>query len=143
MDPQKKQAQRDSVAKYAAKPVNKSTRNIKRIWDIYRLTPDEQGQIREFQRNHPTFQILLGGKEGTDHDHHTGLIRGVLDWRINMAYGLLEKVRPLSLPALLRALADYHENPPAIPALGKKVFGLMGQAKYKKKMVYGPPVEKL
>jgi hypothetical protein len=55
---------------------------------------------------------------------------------------LLEKVRPLSLPTLLRALAEYHENPPATQALGKKTFGLIGHAKYKKKMVYGPPEEK-
>jgi hypothetical protein len=139
MDPENRQTKRDSVNKWAAKPLNKSTRNVKRIWDIYRLTPEEREKIREFQVNHPIYSLLLGTNEGTDHNHKTGLIRGVMDWRVNMAYGLLEKVRPGCLPSLLRALADYHENPPATQALGKETYGLIGHAKYKKKMIYGSP----
>ena len=40
-------------------------------------------------------------------------------------------------PVLLRKAAEYLENPPAVLALGKKVFGLIGKATSKKKMVYG------
>jgi hypothetical protein len=132
-----RQQMREYVNKWAAKTLNKSTRNVKRIWDMYRLTPEDRERIREFQASHPVFSILLGTNEATDHNHKTGLIRGVMDWRINMAYGLLEKVQPGSLPSLLRALADYHENPPATQALRKETYGLIGHAKYKKKMVYG------
>ena len=108
----------------------------KRLWDLYRITPEERAKIRDFQSNHKIYKLLLGKNEGTDHNHKSGLIRGILDWRINRAYGLLEKVCP-DLPAMLRALATYHENPPAVLAIGVK-YGLVGQAKYKKKMVYGP-----
>jgi flagellar biosynthesis/type III secretory pathway chaperone len=32
----------------------------------------------------------------------------------------------------------YLENPPAVAALGEKVYGLIGKAKRKKRMLYGP-----
>ena len=75
---------------------------------------------------------------GTDHDHATGLIRGRLDWRINRAYGLLDKIKGIDIPKVLRALALYHEEPPAVTAIGPH-YGLIGKAQYKKVMVYGPP----
>jgi hypothetical protein len=106
---------------------------------LFRLTPEDHAAILKFQKKHPVFKHLLGHRLGTDHSHKTGLIRGLLEWRINRAYGLLEKVAPDNLPAVLRALADFHENPPAVTALGEKRYGLIGQAKYKRKMVYGPP----
>ena len=111
----------------------------KRTWDFYRLMPDEPDKIRQFQLAHPVYRLLLGTTEGTDHDHKTGLIRGKLDWRLNRAYGMIESICRSGTAELLRALAEYHEHPPAELALGKKVYGLMGQAKYKKKMLYGPP----
>jgi hypothetical protein len=113
--------------------------NARRLWVLYRLTPAEQKAIEDFQARHPAFKLLLGGHMGTDHSHETGLIRGRLDWRINKAYGLLEKVAPNNLSAVLRALADYHDTPPAVKALGAPRYGLMGLAKYKAKMIYGPP----
>jgi hypothetical protein len=106
---------------------------------LFRITPEELDKIIEFQKKHPIYRVLLGKLEGTDHCHTTGLVRGRLEWRINRAYGLLEKAFPNNLPEVLRALAYYHENPPAIKALGEKRYGLIGQAKYKKKMVYGTP----
>lgn len=110
-----------------------------RLWALYRLTPEELDKIESFQKNHPIYKLLLGKWEGTDHHHASGLIRGRLEFRINRAYGMLEKACPNNLPAVLRALALYHEHPPAELALGEKRYGLIGQAKYKKKMVYGPP----
>ena len=132
---------RDAVNRFAAKITSKTKRNVKRLWDWYRLTPEEQEQIRQFQKNHEIYKLVLGKNEGTDHDHKTGLIRGMMDWRLNMAYGLLEaaaKSNAVELPKLLRALATYAEQPPAELALGQKRYGLIGLAKYKKKMVYGP-----
>lgn len=111
----------------------------RRLWVLYRLTPAEQKEIERFQGEHSGFRLLLGGHMGTDHDHATGLIRGRLEWRINKALGLLERVAPARTAAVLRALADYLDNPPAVQALGRPVYGLIGQAKYKKVMLYGPP----
>ena len=107
------------------------------LWLKYRITPEEQHAIEEFQAQHPKFKLLLGNKMGTDHNHKTGLIRGRLEWRLNRAYGLIEKVSPNNTAEVLRALATFHENPPATIALGEKRFGLIGVAKYKKRMVYG------
>lgn len=109
----------------------------RRLMLLYRITLDEQRRIEAFQRASPSLRLLLGRNMGTDHCHRTGLIRGRLDWRINKAYGLLEKVAPDNLSEVLRALADYHDYPPAVAAIGAR-FGLIGQAKVKKKMVYGP-----
>ena len=107
---------------------------------LFRLTPEEHERIRLFQLNNSTYRELLGKRLGTDHDHKTGLIRGLLEWRINRAYGLLEKVcEGRSLPKILRALAWYHEYPPAVAALREKRYGLIGQAKKKRRMIYGPP----
>jgi hypothetical protein len=111
----------------------------RRLWKLFRLTPEELSSIRQFQLGDPIYRLLLGKNEGTDHCHKTGLIRGVLDWRINRAYGMLEKACPTNLPDVLRALAYYHERPPAERSLGEKRYGLIGKAQYKKKMVYGPP----
>lgn len=114
-----------------------SVKKEKQLWYKYRITPEEQLKIDSFQKNHPVFNLLLGKRLGTDHDHKTGLIRGRLEWRLNRAYGMIEKVSPNNTAAVLRALADFHENPPAVTALGIKKFGLIGTAKYKKKPIYG------
>lgn len=110
-----------------------------RLWVLYRITPEEQKQIEVFQRGHSQFRLLLGKRMGTDHDHRTGLIRGRIEWRLNRALGMVEKAFPKTTAAVLRALADYLDKPPAKTALGEPKYGLIGLAKYKKKMVYGPP----
>jgi hypothetical protein len=115
------------------------TAKARRLWTLYRITPDEQLAIEAYQRKHPAFRLLLGKHMGTDHCHSTGLIRGRLEWRINRAYGLIEKVNPEKTGDILRALADFHDNPPATTVLGSPRHGLLGLAKYKKKMIYGPP----
>jgi hypothetical protein len=98
----------------------------RRLWKLYGLTPTERQRIESFQKGHPIYSVLLGKHLGTDHCHRTGLIRGVLDFRINRVYGVLEKAFPKNTAEVLSA----------------KKYGLIGQAKYKKKMVYGPPVAK-
>lgn len=105
---------------------------------FYRITPEEQQAIDKFQAGHPVFNVLLGRRLGTDHNHKTGLIRGRLDFRINQAYGRIENAFPHNTAAVLRALADFHESPPATTVLGAPRYGLLGKAKYKRKMVYGP-----
>lgn len=133
---------------YPSKRLDVLEKNRKsRLWVFYRLTSEEQKQIENFQREHPVYSLLLGKLMGTDHCHKTGLIRGMLDWRINRACGLIEKVDPENASSILRALAEFLDNPPATLALRKKSFGLIGTARYKKKMVYGSengplPIEK-
>ena len=112
-----------------------------RLWMLYRITLKEREAIEKYERAHPSFKYLLGQRLGTDHNHKTGQIRGLLEWRINRAYGMLEAVCPDNLPRLLHALAEFHEKPPAVAVLGEKRYGLIGKAKKKKKMIYGPPIE--
>lgn len=109
----------------------------RRLKLLYRISLEEQKKIEEYQRKYG-FGILMGNNMGTDHCHASGLIRGRLDWRINKAYGLLENIKDKHLPDVLRALANYHESPPAVSAIGFR-YGLIGRAKRKRKMVYGPP----
>src|SRR6185437_2411504 len=125
-----------------SKQQSRDKARARNLWLFYRITPEEHSLIKKYQQDHSIYRLLLGKKLGTDHCHSSGKIRGVLDWRINRAYGLLEKVAPDNLPDVLRALATYHEHPPAELALGEKKFGLIGLAKRKRKMIYGPPVIK-
>lgn len=57
----------------------------------------------------------------TDHDHKTGLFRGIVCFFCN-AYLLRQRVTP----ELLRRAADYLENPPAVAILGER-FGPTGR----------------
>lgn len=109
----------------------------RRLQALYRISLEEQQAIEDFQRGHEQFSLLLGRRMGTDHCHKTGLIRGRLDWRINKAYGAIEQATPGETAAVLRALALYHEQPPATEVLGAPRYGLIGRAQFKKKMVYG------
>lgn len=105
----------------------------------FRLLPEEAERIKQFQQNHDVYRILLGKHLGFDHNHTNGACRGYLDWRVNRAYGLLEQVYPHNLPEALRALATFHEHPPATLALGETRYGLIGKALCSKKTkVYGP-----
>lgn len=107
-----------------------------RLWYLYRITPQEQADIINHQDGKCpiTKKTLVARRWGTDHDHKTGLIRGIIDWRVNRGLSFFDDD-----PALLRAAADYLENPPATLALGAPRYGLIGKAIRKKKPIYGPP----
>lgn len=117
----------------------KEKARAQRLMKFFRLTPEEHARIRNFQFNHGYFHCLLGRREGTDHHHKSGLVRGILEWRLNRAYGAIEAVCPENTSEVLRALAYYHDNPPATQVLGKARYGIIGKAKHKKRMKYGPP----
>ena len=120
-----------------------------RLKKFFRTSLEEYRAIEEYQFTHPRLYRLLGydivetglevGRRGLDHDHTTGLIRGVLDWRLNKALGIIENSFKENTVSVLRALADYLCDPPAIKILGKPRYGLIGLARNKRKMVYGPP----
>lgn len=106
----------------------------RRLWDLYRLTETEWNAILAFQDGICPITLKLPGRVAfnTDHCHDTGMIRGLLSPWANKGLAYFDDD-----PAQLRRAALYLENPPAVSALGRKVFGLLGRAKHKKVMVYG------
>jgi Recombination endonuclease VII len=128
-------------SKTSVKTSSADRARARRLAVLFNITPEEHNAIKEFQGNDPFYKLLLaapGKRDATDHSHDSGLVRGILEWRVNKAYGLLEKACPDNLPEVLRALALYHEYPPAVFALGECRYGLLGLARKKVKMLYGP-----
>lgn len=120
------------------------TAEEKRLWELYRITLKEQIAIEKWQRENG-MGMLLGTSlksTGTDHSHSSGLVRGRLDFRLNKAMGYIDAFAKDNSSEILRKLAYYAENPPAVIALGGPRYGLIGKAQRKRKMIYGPPKEK-
>ena len=114
-----------------------------RLMLLYRIIPEEQDAVEQYQRKDPTLRILLTkgnateeGRLYNDHRHSDGLYRGRLSYLINKALGTIENTYKERTSAILRALADYLDNPPAVRVIGER-WGLLGRAKKKRKMVYG------
>lgn len=106
----------------------------RRLWDLYRLTSEDWNKILAFQGGVCPITGRLPGRVAfnTDHSHDTGLIRGLLSPWANKGLAYFDDD-----PAQLRRAAAYLESPPAVAALGREVYGLIGQARRKRKMVYG------
>jgi hypothetical protein len=87
------------------------------------ITLSEFERILEAQDGHCAICPSTGGTRAlhVDHDHRTGLVRGLLCFFHN---SLLMR-RGVS-PELLRAAAQYLESPPAVSALGEERFGKKG-----------------
>jgi hypothetical protein len=100
---------------------------------------EEYKKIEEFQNRFRVFRCLMGKRNGLDHNHSTGEVRGILDWRVNRALGLIESIKEYRPQEILSALVYFLDNPPATSALERTPFGLIGKAQKKKVMVYGPP----
>ncbi len=110
-----------------------------RLKKLFHLTPEEYNKIMTWQVQNCIYRLLLGKRNSLDHNHASGEVRGFLEWRLNRAYGMIERAFPKTVSLVLRALAEFHDNPPARFALGKNTYGIIGQARYKKKMLFGPP----
>lgn len=65
----------------------------------------------------------MGGRRlSVDHDHHTGLIRGILCWACNAALGKFRDDGERIVKA-----AEYVQAPPATAAIGSERFGPTGR----------------
>lgn len=97
---------------------------------FYNLKKGERARLRAFQGNRdPITGEPLSEHAHVDHDHRTGLIRGLLNPLTNKF--LIDDIERL------QASIDYLKHPPAVSLLGP-VYGLIGKAQKKKKMLYGP-----
>lgn len=110
----------------------KLQRRKERLWSLYRLTPEDYQTIL----NHQGGICAITGKVSyrnldVDHDHKTGLIRGLLSPWANKGLSFFD-----DNPDTLEAAARYLRNPPAVAAIGNR-YGLLGRAQRKKKMIYG------
>jgi hypothetical protein len=130
-----KKSKRDEAYKYAyCKECHVDKQRSHRLFVLYRITSLEydiilthQGGVCAICKRPPT-----GNRLAVDHDHKTGLVRGLVCWTCNRALGLLR-----DRLASAQALVEYLLGNPATLALGGQRFGLIGKALHKKKMVYG------
>ena len=98
---------------------------------LYDLKPGERQKIAAYQGGvDPLTLEKLKPNANLDHDHKTGLARGLLNPMTNKRLNDNLEVA--------KRTVEYLQNPPAVAALGEKVYGLLGRAKKKRKMRYGP-----
>jgi hypothetical protein len=108
-----------------------------RLKRFFRITLDQYKEVEEYEQ--ATMPVLLGTtRRALDHNHTTGQLRGVLDFRINRALGMIETSFKEKTPEILRALAFYLDLLPVSVVLGPR-YGIIGKAKKKKKMFFGSP----
>ena len=93
----------------------KSAESRKRHVEDFNISEEEYGRIAEFQGDkcaicnlRPVYPYRK--RLSIDHAHETGLIRGLLCWRCNVAIESLEDH--------MDRLAAYLKDPPAVKALG-------------------------
>ena len=112
-------------------PDNAAALRAKQDAKLYNLLPGEREKLWAYQNGFdPITRLPLVAKANLDHDHRTGKIRGLLN-PITNKFLVDDEAR-------LIAMLVYIQNPPAPHALGETVYGVLGQAKHKKKMRYGP-----
>ena len=108
---------------------------LKQAFDISPLDWDKvlsfQGGLCFCCRRKP-----VGKRLCTEHDHASGLFRGLLCHACNALLGKIEnnfkryglhKVPGLTVEGLLLRFAAYLSHPPAVGALGRQVFGYPGK----------------
>ena len=107
--------------------------------DNYKLTPEQYGVIEKHQGGicyacHQP-EPVKGRRLSVDHDHATGMIRGLLCSRCNPVLGKLErayiryglgKILALTFVQFIGRLYGYIQTPPAASALGYVHFGYKG-----------------
>lgn len=100
--------------KYQANSKNKergAKRNRAKVLASFGMTLDDEIRLLTFQKNVCGIcgnVVSWESRYRLDHDHETGLLRGLLCGKCNSGLGMLGD----NLPALLRAI-NYLKNPPA------------------------------
>jgi hypothetical protein len=103
-----------------------------RLWELYRITDEDYEKVLAAQGGCCAITGKIPSKHlNIDHDHQTGLIRGLLSPWANKGLSFFNDD-----PATLEAAAHYLRHPPAVTAIGER-YGLLGRAQRKKKMIYG------
>lgn len=96
----------------------------------FNLTLEKWQKIFDFQKGlcaickAPLIRLTKKGKPAvinTDHDHKTGLLRGLLCFRCNQA------LRESMTLEFVKAVFEYLLHPPATDALGNPHYGLAGR----------------
>lgn len=117
----------------------KAKARAKRLWDNYKLTIAQYDQLLAYQGGvcymcHQA-EPVKGRRLSVDHDHKTGLIRGLLCSRCNPILGKLEraymryglgKVIQLTIEMFSKRLWQYVESPPATKCFGQPHYGYPG-----------------
>lgn len=102
----------------------------RRLRKMFSLTSADYDRILEHQGGvcyicgRPPKNVRLA----VDHDHKTGLIRGLLCWTCNSGLGKWKD----DPDRLLRA-ASYLKQPPATDALGHETYGVVGRVTNKRR----------
>jgi hypothetical protein len=123
----------------------KDRARAKRLMDNYKLTVVQFDAILAHQGGVcyacQCPEPVVGRRLSVDHDHTTGLIRGLLCSRCNPLLGKIEnaykryglgKVAWLTVKAILMRFGIYLDQPPASKALGIDHFGYSGRTGTKK-----------
>ncbi len=119
---------------------SKEKARAKRLQDNYKLTVEQYDIIFAFQGGVcyacQQAEPVKGRRLSVDHNHDTGLVRGLLCSRCNPIIGKLEnaykryglgKVIGLTVTTLATRIASYLWQPPATKALGMEHFGYTGR----------------
>ena len=120
--------------------VKEDKARAKRLMDNYKLTVDDYDAILAYQGGvcyacgQP--EPVAGRRLAVDHDHTTGLVRGLLCSRCNPVLGKLErafvrfglaKIAGLTMTRWLSRMGRYVVDEPATRALGHQHFGYVGR----------------
>lgn len=100
-----------------------------RLMRLYNITPEEYDDILAYQRGACYICERPPGKTrlAVDHDHTSGLIRGLLCWRCNAAIAKLSDEVNRAHMAWC-----YLSDPPATTVLGEQRFGRTGRVTTKR-----------
>jgi Recombination endonuclease VII len=106
----------------------------------FNLTPEGWYRILDYQggkcficlKRIDLFKTTDKPRPHTDHDHKSGLVRGLLCSQCNRALGKVMDPRWQWNPESLRRAAMYLERPPAPEALKQYVYGYPGRIGTKK-----------
>lgn len=112
------------------KPCHSAYQRVQKLSRVYNLSVDDYDAMLEAQNGVCAIckRPPLKNRLAVDHEHATGLIRGLVCWSCNRGLGYWNE----DIARLLSA-CDYLTNPPAPVALGEERFGRRGRTTNKAK----------